>query len=414
MIDSLGLHLCLSIDERLYERPDVCSLLDQKEVPAQPNNFITVSRSDDTVTIRDDFDSRFLRNALSSGHLNVLLGSGFSCEVVPTLGCRESWFCEAANYVDRAPEGASGLLKLEYFSSVMRPLEYAKPTLAQVGALNTFMHLVRDRGTATIPRRINLFTTNYDPLIERSLEMTQTPYNDGFVGRERPTFSSSSYSRLQCEQSLFMEYTMQVATANVIKPHGSLTWKRSIHGIEYACVPDVLASCVNGCESILELSCIADIQALIKDEFSNEGMDALAQVLQSLTADERSSLTAFESAYDSTLCIVNPTKRKFEETLLEQSYYDLLRIYANELDRNNAVLLVFGFSFADEHIRDLTIRAAQSNPKLLIIVSCYELKDAQLFADTFASCDNVILLAPEKGKRLDLETFARGIACLTR
>ena len=73
---------------------------------------------------------------------------------------------------------------------------------------------------------MNFFTTNYDPLIELSLESLGVPFNDGFVGRGKPRFDPSAFSRLMCEQSLFMEYTSQVTTANVLKVHGSLTWRR--------------------------------------------------------------------------------------------------------------------------------------------------------------------------------------------
>ena len=100
--------------------------------------------------------------------------------------------------------------------------------------------------------------------------------------------------------------------------------------------------------------------------------------------------------------------------MLERYYYDLLRIYANELDRNNALLLVFGFSFADEHIRDLTVRAARSNPKLLIFISCYRPEDADGYEDYFADCDNVILLIPEDGAELGLDVLTRGLSCLSK
>src|SRR4029079_4409722 len=78
--------------------------------------------------------------------------------------------------------------------------------------------------------------------------------------------------------------------------------------------------------------------------------------------------TAFVAGYEELLVVVNPTKEKFKHTLLNQTYYELLRIYSNELEKENAFLLVIGFSFADEHIREITLRAANSNPTLLIWV----------------------------------------------
>lgn len=72
--------------------------------------------------------------------------------------------------------------------------------------------------------------------------------------------------------------------------------------------------------------------------------------------------------------IINPTKEKFKDTLMNQTHYDLLRIYANELERENTLLFVMGFSFADEHIRELTVRVANSNPTLQIIIFAYTKK----------------------------------------
>lgn len=364
-------------------------------------------------------NSKFLRNALSCGHINVLLGSGFSAGVVPTLEGRESWFraVEEKKFESSSNdvwESALRLLKAEYFRSVMLPLETKAPASDQVDALRSLIGLVRDRGTTTIPKRINLFTTNYDPLIERALDRCSASYNDGFVGREHPRFDSSAYSRLQYEQSLFMEYKAQVATANVIKPHGSLTWRRDGEGVMYSNPGDTLQACLSGCEDIRTLSVLDSVRDLVMNDCDESSLDDLECHALWLSTEEKELLTRFEEQYDSTLCIVNPTKKKFGVTVLERYYYDLLRIYANELDRNNALLLVFGFSFADEHIRDLTVRAARSNPKLLIFISCYKADDADSYEDRFADCDNVILLVPKGDMKLGLDVFARGLSCLSK
>lgn len=372
----------------------------------------------DSDGLPSDDNSKFLRNALSCGHINVLLGSGFSAGVVPTLEGRESWFRaveekKLESSTNDVWESALRLLKAEYFRSVMLPLETKVPTPDQASALRSLLGLVRDRETTTIPKRINLFTTNYDPLIERALDGHSASYNDGFVGREHPKFDSSAYSRLQYEQSLFMEYKAQVATTNVIKPHGSLTWRRDGESVMYSNPGGTLQACLSGCEDIRTLSVLDDVRGLVKNDCDDSSLGNLEGQALWLSEEEKTLLARFEEQYDSTLCIVNPTKKKFGETVLERYYYDLLRIYANELDRNNALLLVFGFSFADEHIRELTVRAARSNPKLLIFISCYKADDAGSYEDHFVDCDNVILLVPEDGLKLGLDVFARGLSCLS-
>jgi hypothetical protein len=49
-----------------------------------------------------------------------------------------------------------------------------------------------------------------------------------------------------------------------------------------------------------------------------------------------------------------------------------MRQYSNNLEKENTLLLVSGFSFADEHIADITKRAANTNPTLHIVVFAYD------------------------------------------
>ena len=99
--------------------------------------------------------------------------------------------------------------------------------------------------------------------------------------------------------------------------------------------------------------------------------EALIELAKDRTPDDL--LSQFSERYEE-LLIVNPTKDKFKSTLLNQTYYELLRIYSNELERENTVLFVLGFSFTDEHIRELTLRVANSNPTLAIYVFAHSSK----------------------------------------
>jgi hypothetical protein len=83
-----------------------------------------------------------------------------------------------------------------------------------------------------------------------------------------------------------------------------------------------------------------------------------------------SDIERIQSFFDK-LTIVFPKNEKFRDTLLNQTYYDLLRIYANELDKENTLLISEGFSFADEHIFSITERALK-NPTLKLIIFCYK------------------------------------------
>ncbi len=82
-------------------------------------------------------------------------------------------------------------------------------------------------------------------------------------------------------------------------------------------------------------------------------------------------LCDFVTSYDK-LQMINPTKEKFEKTTTDVFFYELLRMYSNHLERVNSVLFVMGFSFADEHIREMTKRVAKANPTLQVIIFAYD------------------------------------------
>jgi hypothetical protein len=98
-------------------------------------------------------------------------------------------------------------------------------------------------------------------------------------------------------------------------------------------------------------------------------------------------LKAFWSKYEQ-MPIVNPTKWKFHETVYEEHYYQMLRLLSYELEKPNAVLITFGFSFADEHILNL-VKRSLSNPGLQVFVCCYSQRGYQDMEQKFRGHRNV-------------------------
>jgi hypothetical protein len=94
----------------------------------------------------------------------------------------------------------------------------------------------------------------------------------------------------------------------------------------------------------------------------------------------------------------------------------LLRIYSNELEKDNSVLFVMGFSFADQHIREITLRAANSNPTLLIYVIAHTSTSATqiraLFGTNTIKNANITFVAPTRGEEGD--NFAYDLATINR
>ena len=66
----------------------------------------------------------------------------------------------------------------------------------------------------------------------------------------------------------------------------------------------------------------------------------------------------------------------------------MLRAFSNELEKKETVLIVFGFSFKDEHILDI-IHRAQYNPELKIFVIPYSEEDIEFIKEKMSNFKNV-------------------------
>jgi hypothetical protein len=95
--------------------------------------------------------------------------------------------------------------------------------------------------------------------------------------------------------------------------------------------------------------------------------------------------------------VILPNMRKFESTLLDRIYFDLLRLYSNALEVENSLLFVFGFSFADQHVLDITKRALR-NPTAMIVLFAFQLSDVVDFEDKFSAHRNVLIIHPSDGE----------------
>jgi SIR2-like domain len=70
---------------------------------------------------------------------------------------------------------------------------------------------------------VEIFTTNYDLLIEQALEIHRVPYFDGFVGGCRPFFDAYAME----------EDALPPRWARLWKVHGSINWRQTDEGIVY-------------------------------------------------------------------------------------------------------------------------------------------------------------------------------------
>lgn len=102
-------------------------------------------------------------------------------------------------------------------SQEVRPDESRFPDLLPHVSLARWIRRI-DRQTA-----VEIFTTNYDTLLERSLEADEVPVFDGFVGSREPYFAPSSLTRDGMAPGR--------AWTRLWKLHGSVTWALSNSGL---------------------------------------------------------------------------------------------------------------------------------------------------------------------------------------
>lgn len=190
---------------------------------------------------------------------------------------------------------------------------------------------------------------------------------------------------------------------NLLKVHGSLTWETKNDNVIFSNLNAIRA--VQYKYDLVKLELIDfDDTAKISGHFTTE--------VASITLSTNHS--AFLQEY-SKFAVVNPTKEKFQDTILNLQYYELLRLFSNELEKENTILIVFGFSVADEHIREIILRAANSNPTLTIKIFAYN-SDAK--RDIEANLkkgsatiryNNIELIEPEDPERFDFKTFNKSV-----
>lgn len=158
---------------------------------------------------------------------------------------------------------------------------------------------------------INIYTTNYDLFNEIALDELGFPYNNGFIGSYKRTFSPKAYNYIYVENmNLNKSYWERVPTFyNIIKLHGSISWIK------------------NG-------------EEIIEKDYKN--------------------INTEESL------MIYPTPMK-DRTTLMVPYSDMFRIMENQLAKKNSTLVVMGYSFSDEHINRIILNALSVQSFNLVI-----------------------------------------------
>lgn len=316
-----------------------------------------------------------LIDRIQDSNINFLFGSGMSAGYLEILGNIENLLTELDKKVfddQKQKDLIRASILNKYFEGVIQKnidiLDESTRNPDLNSTLNSYKNffktinqLILLRRNKLLSKQVNIYTTNIDIFLEKSLEFTRLEFNDGFGKGFKPKYDLSNFKKSIFQKSLHFDNSSEIPVFNILKIHGSLTWEYEKENIYFDSTLEQT--------KMVKITSKSDlIEVVTEDSKSNkkDDLESLIAKIPASTIDE-TKFASFLEEYDK-LSIVNPTKGKFQQTVLDQKYYDLLRIYANELERENTLLFVMGFSFADEHIRDLTIRVANSNPTLMIYI----------------------------------------------
>lgn len=323
-----------------------------------------------------------LKYYLQSANINILYGSGLSRPFLSVLGNIEKWLTELNE--KRYAEGdkvefaivEASILK-QYFESVMYPNvapagDNYNATLDEYRKfLLTWNGLINKRSNRLVGKQVNMFTTNVDVMMERAALGFGVELNDGFHGSIEQVYDAGSFQKTVSKTSLHFQNVSDIPVFNLIKIHGSINWKNESDVIKN----DIGLPTVQAVKDALNRINDDNFITTTKTEpITGNTIDkTLAEMITEAGAKGLANADVFNSFFEQyrKLVMINPTKRKFKESVIDHHFYELMRQYSNNLEKENTLLLVSGFSFADEHIADITRRAANTNPTLHVVVFGY-------------------------------------------
>ena len=381
-----------------------------------------------------------LKNIIQSSHVNFLLGSGVSCPYLKTLASIETWLT-ATNEITNEKERllVQDNLFIKYVEDVMKPClptyrtnegSLLKIQNAYDEFLGIWNYIISRRNSNILNKQVNIFTTNIDPFVEEAAERVRIEFNNGFKGMQNPIFREESFSTIVSKVSPLYQNQSMVPCFNYLKIHGSIDWKAlSKTDITYDSNLEVLSKVVESIEQYpKEYRCVNQLEEELKKD--NEGKDEKDKVELSFKRIEQKAhdcvangkyheteaMKQFREGYGQ-LVMVNPRKTKFQETVLNLHFYELMRLYSNALERASTCLMVAGFSFADEHIAQITMRAAASNPTLLIVVFAYNEEAKKSINESLrkggsTGNSNILVLSPEDYRNSQEDEFKKELSDL--
>lgn len=359
-----------------------------------------------------------LRNFIQSSHINFLYGSGVSRPYLATLGNIEKWLTKLIE--DDSNEPYKEVMKASLFKAycdgvILKNYQFPSNDSSYVETKEAYRifllvcnELMNKRSSQLLNKQVNLFTTNIDLLVEDAMSNSGIEINDGFRGTITPVYNESNFQISIFKSSLHFHKQSEVPMFNLIKVHGAVNWvaKRNHMGGEENIIESDTFQMYYIKDALSKIDEKYFIELSKKDangEPIDKTFDEVKKEAETIAKDLKDNVYQdFFDKYEK-IVMINPTKEKFKTTVIDYHFYELMRIYSNALERENSILFVMGLSFADEHIAQITRRAADTNPTLQIIIFAYSDKDENSYKKNLqiengCSNNNILILTPSKFK----------------
>ena len=206
------------------------------------------------------------------------------------------------------------------------------PDLAKVPESHPHQKLARWLGKTSRQNPVEIFTVNYDVLVEHALETERIPVFDGFVGSFHPFFHADSIRRKDSAPG--------ANWVRLWKMHGSVTWRRIEHGGRVR---------------------------VVRGEPDAKGE------------------------------MIYPSFEKYDESR-QLPYSALTDRLTRFLEQDDALLIVSGFSFGDEHINNLIFGALENRPRTHVYALQFdEQPDESQVIKRALQRSNLIICGPKTG-----------------
>ena len=293
----------------------------------------------------EKFDIKQLRYFAMTKRLNFLIGSGASVPAIPLMSVfkTEDISDEKANnsLSDRIKGVSKQVIEGIYNTSDGENIETVLKRYSEF--IKVILQLLYHANSRQVTKNINIFTTNYDLFIEKSLDELMKyesfVFNDGSNGYFNRILDSANYNKSVAYRGLNDNYLNELPTLSLIKPHGSMNWER----------------------------------------------------------DQEGNILIRQSVVENPV-VVKPTGIEGQETFLNNHFHDMLRVFQLELDKPQSILIVIGFSFQDKHIAKMLNRSLK-NPELNVFIFCYFESDKQTILTNLGLSDcprNLNVITPNE------------------